>query len=125
MMEDVIQIFKISATTLHTTSTRPMPQYSPFPLGISTTAFHVASSARCPYPKATLTGATTFSQCVISSVSVSLLPSVYSPPGPLIDAATPSADFSFAVASSYFLASTSHILRCSAHIPEGTLERFF
>ena len=44
VMEDVRRRFKISATTFHITSMRPMPH-----LGISTIACHTASSASFSY----------------------------------------------------------------------------
>ena len=124
MMEAVSWQFRIVATTFHTTSTRPMPQYSPFLLGVSTTSFHAASSASRPYPKAALTKATTFSQCVISFfVYVYLFLSVYSPSGPLIAAITPFTAFS--TVDSSFCASASHPLRWSDLIPEDLPEQVF
>ena len=43
--------FKIAATTFHVTSTNPIPLYSFFPFGMSTTVCHVASSATPPLLK--------------------------------------------------------------------------
>ena len=79
----------------------------------------MASFVSRPYPKSSLTKATTFSQLVISFlVSVYFSASLSSPPGPLIAYAAPSTDFS--AAASAFRASSSHSFRCSALIPEGT-----
>ena len=62
MMEDVKRRFRITATTFHITSMRPMPRYSFFSLGIRTTACQVASSARSPYLKVVCTNSTTLAQ---------------------------------------------------------------
>ena len=72
MMEAVSRLFKISTTNFHITSTRLIPQYSPLPLGIRTTACHMDSSASSPSPEAALTRSTTFSQLDISAAVFSL-----------------------------------------------------
>ena len=124
-METVHPRFKISATTFHTTSTSPMLRYSPFPLGISTTACHMISSTRRPSPKFAFTRSTTFYQCVISSISISLFSSFSSPPGPQTDATAHSTTSAFVAATPSFRASSIHPLRWSILIPEGPPERWF
>ena len=128
MMEAVSRRFIKSATTFHPTSTRPMSQYSPFPLGIRTNACHVASSASRPSPKSTVARSNILSQCVIYLVSVSLVSSGYSPPSPQIASPVPSVAstaFAYAATASYFHGFADHPLRCSILIPEVPPKRFF
>ena len=80
MMEAISWKFKIPATTFHIYSTRPMTQYFPPPLGISTTACHVASSTSLPSLKAALTRETTISYFFISTGVFSILSFIYTPP---------------------------------------------
>ena len=120
MMEAVSRRLRIAATTFHTTSTRPIPWYSPPPLEIRTTTCHVNFSAILPSPKYTLAGATTFYQLISTlSVPASISASVPSSSG------THVASTVFTSVASAFCASSSHPFRCSACIPEGPLERLF
>ena len=64
---------RITFTTFYTASTRPMPQYSPPPLGIRTTSCHVKSSYICLSWKAACTSATIFCQLYISIAVVSII----------------------------------------------------
>ena len=83
-----------------------------------------------PSPKAALTRATAFYQCVISSVSVSLFYSVSYLPGPPTTSTAPAAAFdaaafSFHTYSFSLHAYTNHHFSCSALIPEGPSEQWF
>ena len=109
MMEAVSQKFRITTTTVHTATTRPITQYYILPLGISTTTYHVASSAIRRSPKAALTTVITFYHFVIYFL-VPVYPSTYvsSSPGPLVASAASSADISDS--ASNFRASSSQPL---------------
>ena len=117
-----------------------MTQYYAHPSGVRTTIFQVDSSVSCPYPNSACTRATTFYQFVISvfTVPVISLISIYLP-AHVVTVSVP-ITLSFFVPSSYgspvtyavfslsasaFLAYLSHLLICSALIPEGPLERLF
>ena len=84
----------------------------------------MASSARSPSPKASLTRATTLSQFVIYSGAFSLLSSTASPVHPST-AAFPYVADTFAAVASSFRASANQLFECSASISEGLLERWF
>ena len=61
----------------------------------------VYSSTSCPSPEAALSRATTFPQCVISSVSIPLFSYVYPPPlDPPISSHAPSTAFAFSFVAS-------------------------
>ena len=61
-MEAVKRLLGFTVNTFHNAYTRPMPRWSPPPLGIKTTSLHVDSSARHPSWKAACTSTTTFYQ---------------------------------------------------------------
>ena len=124
-MEAASRRFRIAATTFHTTSTRPIPRYSPFPFGIRTTTCQMASSASCLSLKSSLTRDTNFYRCVIALVSVSLFSSVFSLLVPLITAIATSDAVAFAATAFSFRASSNHSFRFSVLILEGPLEWWF
>ena len=61
---DIRQRFSIPVTLFHRTSTRHIPQESPFPFGIRMTVYQVHSSVRWPSSKVPCISLTTFSRCV-------------------------------------------------------------
>ena len=126
MVEAVSRRFKISTINFRITSTRTMSRYYFFPLGISTTAFHVVSSASRPSPNAICTRSTTLSQLEASAGVFSLLSYIPSLPVPSGPVAVPSVRISWSAAASslsFFLASANYPFKCAALIPEGSPER--
>ena len=123
VMEAVSRQFKISATTFHITSTRPMSRYY-FPhLGSRTTACHMASSSSFPSPNTIWIRSTTLPQLEVSAGVLSLISSFPSLPVLSVPSIVlPSVGFSCSASASSFyflLAATSHPLRCSSRILEG------
>ena len=87
VMEAVRWRFKISATTFHITSLRPMPLQSLSHLGINTNDCHMFYPTRRPSPKSTCTRSTTFSQFEIYIGVFTLfssVPSTHVPTGTVV-----------------------------------------
>ena len=119
MMEAVRRRFKISATTFHINSTRPIPRYSVFLLVISTTACHMAHYASFPSRNADWTRFTTIVQLYasVSDCASKVLPFSVLPALSVVVA-------SFSAFSFYdFRAIAIHLFRCSALIPDSPPER--